>query len=388
MKKWWIISLLIFSESTFANLSDHFQSTRRNLANLIGVLEDQKITSGLIELKKMESSVSLQMSGDDDEDWKRLKQLDREVQQILIAHGIGQALTDRSLLTAKILRAIVDLPPTGEPAEDYTSLVFTGHSIKEWSTHFENLAKEIALDHSKRPSSRGKFLFQKFASLQNSYRAWADPISCSVFANWRVDLLYAGGAAVIVGGLAAPFEAIGIFGGLYCAGIAGSVTMIARICQGFDSENSIIEKPPKKFWKTLETAGISPSQKLDGRTRVDWLKVFLTDQGAIDHTYYFARAKAAVLKDIDTVLAEMRASFGIDPAKVREILDSRDEVLSAEAHLLEVRVDILKRKFTQFDLGKRLAPFDPDRTVTLTAQKVLGAEYDCKVNLAAIGAGP
>jgi hypothetical protein len=384
MKKYVVLILAMVPLTAWAGFDENFEHSRKNLNDLFQMMREQNISQGLTELEALASSDLFQAAGDEAMDLKKLKEADAQVQLILRSHGIGAALTERHIVTARILNAVIDVPQITKVNSE-SARTFSAKTKKEWLKHYEDLAREVAKEID-RPTGRGATLMKELRKLDQNFNDWYK----TKFFGPYIEALILGG--LLISGLFVPIPFIYRFNPLVSLPlvIASGITGLGFGIWLVDVRPVLLEAIPHRFDETLAKGEIVPPDYMKDDEKSLWLEMRLTGQitpDLLNNSVVESNVKKELSDGIDRILDEMESSYRVDRgdfAPVENIKQQLDTKKGKQLFDLKIALDGEMRRM---QLAAKLSPFDPFEATALHAHKIF-PDFNCKVNLAAIGAAP
>jgi hypothetical protein len=330
----------IFAEVDEAtvNLRQAMAASHTSLTELLDAVETAGITSGVQDIAQFrDEQFPPQSKLNAAEMLKRLQDGQKELNNLLTSTGVGQALVDRQIVSPEILNTIIAVPAGIKFASK--NFAFHANSMKEWRREFKNLAIEIAVQLDQPKLLHGQYLVAKRAAIISAFAAWKN--------RWLLNF------------------------------------------------------PDQLFWNTLKKANVkSPaswrsdlSAKERRKYREPWLQSLLLNDLSVELYGLYRNASLKALNDqYLQIMNEARDKGSLTDADIN-FLDSRiaaiiDQLLSKSTGGLTVRRIRMfyHQNMVIIDSKARLG-IDPADVVRIEPSKV-SKDFDCRVNLKAIGVTP
>jgi hypothetical protein len=162
------------NRSAAQTIASAFELSKKNVESLLEILIHSQMTDSIPELNKILNSSLWNLSEDDLQNISNLKTLKIDLGNFLRATGVGQALTDRQLLSPQVLTSLVEVPDISGALLDpkqFSVPTYREKTMKGWTKRYSELAIEMVETMAKNPQLR-LHLGQKFEALERGFLAW------------------------------------------------------------------------------------------------------------------------------------------------------------------------------------------------------------------------
>jgi hypothetical protein len=244
-----------------------FESTRKNVDNVLEVLSQNRIQEGYDELQKLRDSDSLN-STKSKSPFEDLRKVEAEFRAIIISKGVAEKLVMLGLITPEILNSVVVFPANASSA-------IVGKNTAEWKAIAKQIASEIAVA-IKNNDAKAKFMgylkYQYFFDAYNKAIVTDQNDDFENIVNLTLAVSFIADVVILFsytsdninpGWVRGPLQL------LIAPSVAGSLLWYF-IWRPYSL-------PPKLFWQTLTKAGIAPPKDLEKNLHGAWFKSVLTE---------------------------------------------------------------------------------------------------------------